>query len=102
MQTQLGKLRYWIQQLTGLPTTLGFGPRFLHSTGQLHKGGANNGVFIQITADPQVDVEIPGMNLTFGQLERAQALGDYESLVARGRRVIRIHLGKESPEILDF
>lgn len=102
MQTQLGKLRYWIQQLTGLPTTLGFGPRFLHSTGQLHKGGANNGVFIQITADPQFDVEIPGMNLTFGQLERAQALGDYESLVARGRRVIRIHLGKESPEILDF
>ncbi len=102
MQTQLGKLRYWIQQLTGLPTTLGFGPRFLHSTGQLHKGGANNGVFIQITADPQFDAEIPGMNLTFGQLERAQALGDYESLVARGRRVIRIHLGKESPAILDF
>ncbi|BAJ63832.1 bifunctional transaldolase/phosoglucose isomerase [Anaerolinea thermophila] len=102
MQTVLGKLRTWIQQLTGLPTTLGFGPRFLHSTGQLHKGGANNGLFLQITADSQTDVEIPGMNLTFGQLERAQALGDYESLVARGRRVIRIHLGKTPHEILDF
>lgn len=101
-QEALGKLRYWIQQLTGLPTTVGFGPRFLHSTGQLHKGGANNGVFLQITAEPRVDAEIPGMNLTFGQLERAQALGDYESLVARGRRVMRIHLGRESLDYLDF
>jgi len=75
-------------------TTLGFGPRFLHSTGQLHKGGADNGVFIQITADPIEDIEIPTEAISFGTLVRAQAIGDFEALEARGRRVIRIHLPK--------
>jgi transaldolase / glucose-6-phosphate isomerase len=76
----------------GRATTLGFGPRFLHSTGQLHKGGANNGLFLQVTQRPAVDLEIPGQGMTFGTLERAQALGDLEALLARGKRAIRIHL----------
>ena len=77
---------------TGCATTLGFGPRFLHSTGQLHKGGPDSGLFLQITADPDKDLEIPGQGLSFSVLERAQALGDYEALAARGRRVLRVHL----------
>lgn len=77
---------------TGCATTLGFGPRFLHSTGQLHKGGANNGIFLQITADQPADVMIPDMGFSFGTLELAQALGDLEALLNRDRRVIRIHL----------
>lgn len=89
---KLQKLRVKIQELTGKPTTLGFGPRFLHSTGQLHKGGANNGLFIQITTDASDDMVIPGEGFSFGTLERAQALGDLEALLARSRRAIRIHL----------
>ena len=92
MVAHLQTLRRWIQDLTGRATTLGFGPRFLHSTGQLHKGGANDGVFLQITADPPLDLEIPGQGISFGMLERAQALGDLEALLARERRAIRIHL----------
>jgi hypothetical protein len=72
--------------------TVGFGPRFLHSTGQLHKGGPNKGLFLQITADPVEDIEIPEKGMSFGTLERAQALGDYEALEASGRRVLRLHL----------
>ena len=87
----LQKIRQKLQAKTGLATTLGFGPRFLHSTGQLHKGGANNGLFLQITAEPPFDVEIPTQGLSFGTLERAQALGDYTALVNAGRRVLRIH-----------
>jgi glucose-6-phosphate isomerase len=75
-------------------TTIGYGPRFLHSTGQLHKGGANKGVFIQITADATKDLPIEGKGLTFGTLIRAQALGDLQALQSRGYRVIRLHLGK--------
>ncbi len=72
-------------------TTLGYGPRFLHSTGQLHKGGPDSGLFLQITADPAKGLEIPGQGLTFGTLQRAQALGDYEALAARKRRILRLH-----------
>jgi hypothetical protein len=73
-------------------TMLGFGPRYLHSTGQLHKGGPNTGVFVLITATPTVDVEIPGEAFTFGTLELAQALGDFSSLGAARRRAVHIHL----------
>ena len=90
----LNKLRKYIQLKTSFATTRGFGPRFLHSTGQLHKGGASNGLFIQFTRDPIKDLKYG--NLNFGILERAQALGDYESLTARGRRIIRIHIKKGS------
>ncbi len=87
----LQKFRRSLQEKTGLATTLGFGPRFLHSTGQLHKGGANNGLFIQITVEPELDFEIPTQGMSFGTLERAQVLGDYAALAGAGRRVLRIH-----------
>lgn len=98
--SQLQKLRDSIRKTTGKATTLGFGPRFLHSTGQLHKGGGDNGLFLQITADPARDVEIPGQKLSFGTLERAQALGDLEALVSRGRRAVRFHLKRGVEDLL--
>ena len=76
--------------------TLGYGPRFLHSTGQLHKGGPDTGVFLQITADHQVDVDVPARGYSFGTLIDAQALGDFESLAARERRRLRLHLADSS------
>jgi transaldolase/glucose-6-phosphate isomerase len=79
-------------------TTLGYGPRFLHSTGQLHKGGPNSGVFIQITSDDAEDLAIPDEPYTFGVLKAAQALGDLQSLTSRQRRVIRVHLGADVPK----
>jgi glucose-6-phosphate isomerase len=88
----LGGLRGAVLGATGLPTTLGFGPRFLHSTGQLHKGGPDTGLFLQITADEEPDVAIPGTPYSFGTLRRAQAAGDYEVLARRGRRAVRVHL----------
>ena len=99
-QARLDALRKRILEATGRPTTLGFGPRFLHSTGQLHKGGANNGLFLQITQDDKKDLEIPGADYTFGVLARAQALGDLEALLGRDRRVIRLHLS--ATDSLDF
>ncbi len=77
---------------TGCATTVGFGPRYLHSTGQLHKGGPNTGLFLVITSDDPEDADIPEMGVTFGQLKRAQALGDVRALLARGRRVTHVHL----------
>ncbi len=74
-------------------TCLGFGPRFLHSTGQGYKGGANNGVFLQITSDDAVDVPVPGQKYTFGVVKAAQARGDFQVLLDRGRRALRVHLG---------
>jgi len=93
-QRMMGSLRVAIQEDSGLATTVGFGPRFLHSTGQLHKGGPAHGVFLQITVDPEHDLPIPGQGMTFGTLERAQALGDLEALQSRGRRVMRMHFSK--------
>jgi transaldolase/glucose-6-phosphate isomerase len=88
----LQNLRSAVLNHSGNATMLGFGPRFLHSTGQLHKGGSNNGIFIQITADPIPDLPIPGQVFSFATLEHAQALGDLEALMARKRRVLRIHM----------
>jgi transaldolase/glucose-6-phosphate isomerase len=88
----LQKMRFSIRAKTGCAVTAGFGPRFQHSTGQFHKGGPANGLFIQIIADAEKDMDIPSEGMTFGTLIRAQALGDYETLVARGRRVIRVRL----------
>ena len=78
----------------GCATTLGFGPRYLHSTGQLHKGGPNTGLFLVLTADDAEDVAVPGMGITFGALKRAQARGDIKALLARGRRVAHVHLSR--------
>ena len=80
---------------TGCPTTLGFGPRYLHSTGQLHKGGKANGLFILFTAEEAVDIAIPGEQFSFEVLKNAQALGDYHSLAGRSLRILRIHLGND-------
>ncbi|HEV8401226.1 MAG TPA: hypothetical protein VGQ18_15460 [Gemmatimonadales bacterium] len=76
----------------GCVTTLGFGPRYLHSTGQLHKGGPNTGLFLVITTDDVKDLPIPDQGMTFGALKRAQARGDIRALLARGRRVAHVHL----------
>jgi len=89
---KLERIRRRLRHATRRAVTLGYGPRYLHSTGQLHKGGANNGVFIQITADHSVDLPIPDMPYTFGILNDAQAAGDIEALEAHGRRVIRLHI----------
>ncbi len=91
---RLQKLRKSIQKLTGTATTLGFGPRFQHSTGQLHKGGPDSCVILQITMDPTRDMEIPDENIRFGVMERAQALGDLEALLARGKRALRIQMNQ--------
>ncbi|MDR3546539.1 MAG: hypothetical protein P4L30_12315 [Candidatus Limnocylindrales bacterium] len=91
----LDRLRRILRDATGRATTSGFGPRFLHSTGQLHKGGAPIGWFLQITADHPTDVEIPGRPFTFGQLVDAQAIGDFEALEAHGLPVLRVHLGAD-------
>ena len=91
----LQKIRLRLRDTRHVATTLGYGPRFQHSTGQLHKGGANNGVFIQIVAQDVQDVPIPGEPYTFGVLKQAQALGDLQSLEAHERRVIRIALDKD-------
>jgi transaldolase/glucose-6-phosphate isomerase len=91
----LQSLRLSLRDSSHLATTLGYGPRFLHSTGQLHKGGANNGLFIQITADDAQDLPIPGEPYTFSVLKQAQALGDLGSLVSKQRRVLRLHLGQD-------
>jgi len=92
MVAELQRLRVAIRARTKCAVAAGFGPRFQHSTGQFHKGGPNKGLFIQIVAEAEKDLQIPTEGMTFGTLIRAQALGDYETLVARGRRVIRVHL----------
>jgi hypothetical protein len=91
-QERLREIRLKVRNALKVATTVGFGPRFLHSTGQLHKGGPNSGVFLQLTTDTAAaeDLPIPGMT-TFGTLLRAQALGDFESLDKRNRRGARLH-----------
>jgi transaldolase/glucose-6-phosphate isomerase len=91
----LQAIRHIIRDRKRVATTLGFGPRFLHSTGQLHKGGPNTGVFLQITSEDAEDPVVPGQKYTFGVLARFQAQGDFEVLAERKRRVIRIHIGPD-------
>lgn len=92
LDARLEAARQQIARATGLAVTLGYGPRFQHSTGQLHKGGANNGIFIQLTRAVQDDLPVPGESYSFGVLEAAQAAGDLEALQNKGRRVVRLHL----------
>ena len=89
---RLQRMRTLVRDRSGLATSLGIGPRFLHSTGQLHKGGPPSGVFLQLTAEPRRDLPIPGWPESFGILIAAQAAGDLAALQARGRRVLRLHL----------
>jgi transaldolase/glucose-6-phosphate isomerase len=97
---QLQSIRIGLRDKFKIATTLGYGPRYLHSTGQLHKGGPNEGLFIIFTADSSEEVIIPGEQFGFATLQRAQALGDFGSLNNKNRRVIRIHLGKNVEENL--
>jgi transaldolase/glucose-6-phosphate isomerase len=97
----LQEVRVALRARSGLATTVGYGPRFLHSTGQLHKGGPNNGLFVQIVDEPEDPVPVPETDYSFGELIRAQALGDAQALVQRGRRVIRVNLGRTGVDGLD-
>lgn len=86
-------IRHAVRDTKQVATCLGFGPRFLHSTGQAYKGGPNTGVFLQITCDDAADLPVPGQMYTFGVVKAAQARGDFEVLAERGRRALRVHLG---------
>jgi transaldolase/glucose-6-phosphate isomerase len=97
----LFRFRMAVRDGARVATMAGYGPRYLHSTGQLHKGGANNGVFILVTAAPTVDVPIPDQPFSFGTLEAAQGLGDFASLEATGRRGLHIHLEQPDSRQLD-
>ena len=88
----LQRMRGLVRDRLGLATSVGIGPRFLHSTGQLHKGGPDSGIFLQLTADPRRDLPIPGWPESFGTLIAAQAAGDLAALQGRRRRVLRLHL----------
>jgi transaldolase/glucose-6-phosphate isomerase len=91
----LQALRHAVRDKKRVATCLGFGPRFLHSTGQAYKGGPNSGVFLQITCDDAVELSVPGQKYTFGIVKAAQARGDFQVLAERGRRALRVHLGKD-------
>jgi transaldolase/glucose-6-phosphate isomerase len=92
-QNALREIRVVVRDFTRAATCVGFGPRFLHSTGQAYKGGPNTGVFLQITCDDVVDVDIPGNGYSFGVVKAAQARGDLTVLGERGRRALRVHIG---------
>jgi len=94
-EAELQAIRRTIRDRYAVATCLGFGPRFLHSTGQAYKGGPNSGVFLQITCADAADLGVPGQKYTFGVVKAAQARGDFEILVERGRRALRVHLGKD-------
>jgi transaldolase/glucose-6-phosphate isomerase len=88
----LQKIRLLVRQARHVATCVGFGPRFLHSTGQAYKGGPNSGVFLQITAEETTDLAVPGRAVSFGVIEAAQARGDFDVLAQRERRALRVHL----------
>ncbi|MSR46607.1 MAG: bifunctional transaldolase/phosoglucose isomerase [Planctomycetes bacterium] len=94
-ESLLQKLRHEVRATKRVATVLGFGPRFLHSTGQAYKGGPSSGVFLQFTCDDARDAQVPGAKYTFGVVKAAQARGDFEVLAQRGRRALRIHLGSD-------
>ncbi|MEL6605009.1 MAG: bifunctional transaldolase/phosoglucose isomerase [Cyanobacteria bacterium J06614_10] len=102
-QAVLQELRQRVRDRLAIPaenrkqvaTCVGFGPRFLHSTGQAYKGGPNSGVFLQVTCEDAVDVEIPGQRYSFGTVKAAQARGDFQVLAERDRRALRVHLGRD-------
>jgi len=91
-EKSLQVIRHAVRDKKRVATCLGFGPRFLHSTGQAYKGGPNSGVFLQITCDDDVDLPVPGQKYTFGTVKAAQARGDFQVLAERGRRALRVHL----------
>jgi transaldolase/glucose-6-phosphate isomerase len=94
-QDKLQEIRHGVRDRKRVATCLGFGPRFLHSTGQAYKGGPNTGVFLQVTCDDAVDLPVPGQKYTFGVVKAAQARGDFQVLAERKRRALRVHLTKD-------
>jgi len=98
--TALDRARTALAHASSVATTAAYGPRYLHSTGQLHKGGPNTGVFVVIAADAGADLPVPGQPFSFGVLEAAQALGDFQSLDQEGRRAIYVRLSKTDPAVL--
>ena len=96
----LERIRRMVRDSKKAATCVGFGPRFLHSTGQAYKGGPNSGVFLQITCDDTADLDVPGRKYTFGVVKAAQASGDFQVLAERGRRALRIHLSGDATTAL--
>jgi hypothetical protein len=94
-ENALQAIRHNVRDTKHVATCLGFGPRFLHSTGQAYKGGPNSGVFLQVTCDDANDLPVPGQTYTFGIVKAAQARGDFQVLAERGRRALRVHLGAD-------
>jgi transaldolase/glucose-6-phosphate isomerase len=94
-ETSLQAVRHAVRAKKRVATCLGFGPRFLHSTGQAYKGGPNSGVFLQVTCDDSIELPVPQQKFTFGVVKAAQARGDFQVLADRGRRALRVHLGKD-------
>jgi transaldolase/glucose-6-phosphate isomerase len=94
-QQLLQQMRHAVRDRKHVATCLGFGPRFLHSTGQAYKGGPNSGVFLQVTCDDASDLPVPGQKYTFGTVKAAQARGDFQVLAERNRRALRVHLGTD-------
>jgi transaldolase/glucose-6-phosphate isomerase len=94
-ESALQSIRHAVRDKKRVATCLGFGPRFLHSTGQAYKGGPNSGVFLQVTCDNSVELPVPGQKYTFGVVKAAQARGDFQVLAERGRRALRVHLGRD-------
>lgn len=91
----LREIRRVIRDRFIVATTLGYGPRFLHSTGQFHKGGTNTGMFLQLVDEPADDIAVPGSDYTFGRLISAQSIGDYQALAHRGRPLLRLNLRRD-------
>ena len=98
LDVALDELRRRVMERHRIATTVGYGPRFLHSTGQLHKGGPGSGLYLQVTAEHEVELAIPGEPHTFGVLADAQALGDLQALQSSGRRVVRVRVGADHEE----
>ena len=94
MRNRLADIRERLRNRLGVATTVEFGPRYLHSTGQVHKGGPNTGVFVQLVDDVKQDLPVPGRDFSFGRLMRAQADGDLMALAEAGRRVMRLSLAE--------
>jgi hypothetical protein len=92
IESRLQQTRHRIRDVRRIATSVGFGPRYLHSTGQAYKGGPNTGVFLQVTANDAQDLPVPGEPYTFGIIKAAQARGDFQALTDRGRRAVRVHL----------
>jgi len=96
VKQRIQKIRGKIQRKSGVVTTMGYGPRFLHSTGQLHKGGPDKGLFLQIVDSAKADIQVPGKNYSFGSIIKAQSVGDFQALRQRDRKILRIDL-KDNP-----